>query len=391
MKIITFEVKSSSLSFRLFNEEGLSLVASGGAARIAVEGSNYYISNEEFDFKTEEFFNNHDEAALTIIDKLISVKLLTGEEQIASFAVKVIHGAEVFSQSVIVTDKVLADINQLASFEPKLNPISASLIKALRSLDNNRPVIAVFETALYQSMEAKDYLYPLPYRWYNQYGVRKYGYYGTSHRYVYQRMKDHYSKDINVISCYLGNSGSITALRKGEAIDSSMGFTPVSGLMMGSRSGDIDPSIISFIMERDGKSASEVLYDLENKSGFLGITEMTSEVKDISEAMESGSEKAKLAIDMFIDSVVSYIAEYYVKLGSVDALCFTAGIGVNATEIRKRIVDSLAPLGIELDENKNKEKKEFAKISSSESKVEVYVVPSDEHMMMAIDAQKYIR
>lgn len=391
MKIITLDPQGNNLTFKLYELETLALSAWGQADRIGIEGSNYSVVNNEFDFKQDIAIKDHEMALDLIIEKLISSSIISNESEIVAGAVRVVHGGELYDNSVVVTDKVLADINQLASFDPTNNPLSSVIIKRLRSKDMNRPVIAVFDTSFYKNMKASEYLYPLPYRWYSQYGVRKYGYYGTSHRHVYRQIFDEYKRDVNIISCHLGNGGNITAIEGGQAIDTSMGFSPLSGIMMGSRSGDIDPSIIGYIMQRDGKSVIEVLNDLNNKSGFLGVSEITSEVKDVFEAISSGNEKAQLAIDMFIGYVISYIAEYYVKLGKVDALCFTAGIGENAIEIRRRIIEKLHPLGIEIDQTKNKVQSQFSKISSDNSKVDIYVVPTDEHMMMAMDAKKYIR
>lgn len=391
MKIITFDPNGNNLAFKLYNLEDLSLLAWGSAERIGIEAASYSVTNNEFDFKQETSIKDHSEATDVILSRLVSSQLISNESEIVSCAVKVVHGGEIYDSSVVVTDKVLADINQLASFDPNGNPLSSQIITKLRSKDPNRPVIAVFDTSFYKNMDPSEYLYPLPYRWYNEYGVRKYGYYGTSHRHVYRQMLEKEGRDLNIISCHLGNGGNITAIEGGKAIDTSMGFSPLSGIMMGSRSGDIDPSIIAYIMEKDGKSAHEVLNDLNDKSGFLGVTEMTSEVKDVYAAIGGAHDKAELAIAMFINYVISYIAEYYVKLGKVDALCFTAGIGENAVEIRRRIIEELKPLGMEIDNNANKVQSQFSKISSQNSKVEIYVVPSDEHVMMAIDAKKFVR
>lgn len=391
MRIITFDPNINTLSYKLYNLADLKLLAQGIFERIGLENSSYSLFNEEFDFSQEVVVNNFEEAIDLLFNKLISSGLIINQEEVSACSVRAFHGGELYKESVIVTDKVVSDINELASFDPHGNPNAVTVINYLRELDPNRPIVAVFDTAFYQSLKKEDYLYPLPYRWYNEYKVRKYGFYGTSHRHVYKQVKKHYKKDINIISCHLGNGGNITAIKQGEAIDTSMGFSPLSGIMMGSRSGDIDPAIITYIMERDGKSAGEVLADLSNKSGFLGVTEMTSEVKDVFEALSSGNEKAKLALDMFISHVVSYIAEYYIKLEKVDALCFTAGIGENAIEIRKKIVNKLKALDIMLDEDANQVQAEFSKISDKKSSIDVFVVPNDEHMMMAIDTKKNIR
>lgn len=391
MKIITFDPNINTMAYKLYNLEDLRLLAQGVFERVGLENSTFSLFNEEFDFDQEIAVANFEDAIDILFNKLINSGIILNQEEVSACAVRAFHGGETYDKSVIVTDKVISDINELASFDPKGNPNAVNVINHLRDIDPNRPIVAVFDTAFYQSLEKEDFLYPLPYRWYSEYKVRKYGFYGTSHRHVYEQLKKHYKKDLNIISCHLGNGGNITAIKQGLAIDTSMGFSPLSGIMMGSRSGDIDPAIITYIMERDGKSAGEVLADLTNKSGFLGVSEMTSEVKDVFEALSSGNEKAKLALDMFISHVVSYIAEYYIKLEKVDALCFTAGIGINAIEIRKKIVKKLKALGIYLDESANEVQAEFCKISDKKSYVAVFVVPSDEHMMMAMDAKNIIR
>jgi len=253
-------------------------------------------------------------------------------------------------------------------------------------------MVVVFDTAFHQSMDEVSYLYPVPYSWYNDHKVRKYGAHGTSHRYIALTLAEKLKReDLKIISCHLGNGGSITAIKNGKCIDTSMGFTPLAGIMMGTRSGDIDPSIIPYVMEKEGKNASEVIDDLNKKSGFLGLSCYSSDARDVIENAVSGNEKCEIALEKYVKTVVSYIAQYYVLLEKPDIICFTAGIGENSVPIRMRIMEKLACLGIKLDASKNKESSDFKQISTKDSSVLVYVLSTDEELMIARDTLNIIK
>ncbi len=390
MKILTIDTHDNILDFKVFDYDSLNPIINGSFYRIGLENSHFKISAQDFEINQELSLKTYSDVVDILFNKLIESNLIYNEEEISFIAFRVVHGGELYKEPVLISDKTLADISSLSSLAPDHNPISVEVIKKFKNILPGTPMLAVFETAYYQSMQERTYLYPIPYSWYKKHGVRKYGYYGISQKYVYERLSEELKKDkLSIISCRLGNEASITAIKDGEVIDTSMGFTTLAGIMMGSRSGDIDPSIITYIMEKEGKSAGEVIYDLSNKSGFLGLTELTSEVKDVMEAIDNGDEKAKVALDIFADYVASYIAEYHLKLVEVDAICFSAGIGENASLIRKKIIERLKALGIMIDEEANKVQKELKLISHKDSKIAIYVVPSDKHLMLAKEAKRY--
>ena len=240
-------------------------------------------------------------------------------------------------------------------------------------------------------MEKREYLYAVPYEWYEKYGVRRYGFHGMSHNYIANRAAEILGdKNARIISCHIGNGGSLCAIKEGKSIDTSMGFTPNAGLMMGSRSGDIDATLIPFIMNKTGESLEEVINDLNKKSGYLGVSGISSDSRDIEEAAKEGNERAKLAQDMYVEKIVNYIAEYYLELGGADAIVFTAGVGENSSNTRKAIIDRLAPLGIKLDEEANNTRGEEKLISTADSTVKVYIIPTDEEVMIARDTYNFI-
>lgn len=389
MKIMTVDTQSNSLNFKIFDFDNLDHLIKGKVCRIGLEKSYYEIKAQDFEISEGRQISDYDAALDLICDKLIETGLIYNTEDIRVIAFRVVHGGELYQEATLISDKVISDILSLTDLAPHSNPVIAGLIKHAKTVFKGSALVAVFETAFYQTMAKEAYLYPLPYSWYEKYGIRKYGFYGISEESVYQRLLKEVSGEfLSVISCRLGDGGSITAIKDGEVLDTSMGFSPISGIMMGSRSGDIDPSIITYVMEKEGKSAGEVIRDLKDKAGFLGLSQYSSDVKSISLAAEEGDEKASIAMKIFIDYVVAYISEYYVKLGKVDAIVFSAGIGENASLIRKKIIDKLEVLGIYLDEEANEIKKDFALISKKNSKVAVYVVPSDEHQFMALKAKK---
>jgi len=386
MKIMSINAGSSSLKFSLFNMETKDVLISGLFERIGIEGSCYKLKYGEYKITHEEEMHTHSDAVKILMDKLIELGIVSTLEEIDGIGHRVVHGGSLYKESVIVTDKVLQDIIDLSDLAPLHNPAHATCIKAFKEVLPNTPMTVVFDTAFHQTIEKERFLYPVPYSWYEDYQVRKYGAHGTSHRFVSTLLKEKLGKDnLNIICCHLGNGGSITAIKDGYCVDTSMGFTPHAGIMMGTRSGDIDVSMVPYVMEKAGKSAGEVMNDLNKKTGFLGISGISSDSRDIEDGIKEGNERCILAQNMYVNSVVKYIAQYYVLLGRVDAIAFTAGIGEMSIDTRSQIIEKLACLGIFLDEEKNNVRGKFAKISSSTSKVDVYVVPTNEELMIAQD------
>ena len=304
---------------------------------------------------------------------------------------RIVQGKDIFTESVVVNDDVMEKLEAIKGFAPLHNPANMLGIEAFRKVLPNVPMVAVFDTAFHQTMDKSTYLYPVPYSWYTDYGVRKYGAHGTSHRYIAETVKNLLGKqEFRLISCHIGNGGSITAIKDGKCVDTSMGFTPLAGIMMGTRSGDIDPSIIPYVMEQEGKNASEVVDDLNKRSGLYGMSEYSSDMRDILEKCDEQDEKAIVARNKYVRRVVDYIAQYYVLLGGADVIVFTAGVGENSIPVRRQICEELACLGVKIDLDKNNIRGEVVKISTDDSSIEVYVIPTDEELMIARDTLRLI-
>ena len=392
MKIMSINAGSSSLKFSLFNMDTKEVLLSGLFERIGIEGSCYTLEYGEYKIKNEALMETHLDAVKILMDKLLELKIVNSLEEIDGIGHRIVHGGAIYKESVVVTDKVLDDIIALSDLAPLHNPAHAMCIKAFREVLPNTPMVVVFDTAFHQTIEKDRFLYPVPYNWYTDYQVRKYGAHGTSHRYVAKKLQEELGRDdLNIISCYLGNGGSITAISCGKCVDTSMGFTPHAGIMMGTRSGDIDVSMVPYVMEKEGKSAGEIMNDLNKKSGFLGISGLSSDSRDIEDGIKEGNERCILAQKMFVNSVIKYIAQYYVLLGHVDVIAFTAGIGENSISTRSDIIERLAPLGIEIDPEENNVRGKFKKISSKKSSVDIYVVPTNEELMIAEDTLNLIK
>lgn len=391
MKIMSINAGSSSLKFSLFDMATEEVLISGLFERIGIEGSGYTLKYKGDKIKVDAELPDHSVAVKILLEKLIELQVITTLEEIEGVGHRIVHGGDKYTKSVMVTDEVIDDIVRFSDFAPLHNPAHAICIKAFKEVLPKTPMVVVFDTAFHQTIEKARYLYPVPYHWYEDYHVRKYGAHGTSHRYIAIKLAEELkNENLNIISCHLGNGGSITAISNGKCVDTSMGFTPHAGIMMGTRSGDIDVSIVPYVMEKEGKSASEIMNDLNKKSGFLGVSELSSDSRDIEEGIKQGNEKCILAEEMFVNSVVKYIAQYYVLLGHVDAICFTAGIGENSIDTRLQIIEKLAPLGIKIDVEKNNIRGKFAKINSDDSTVEIYVIPTNEELMIAKDTMDII-
>ncbi len=392
MKIMSINAGSSSLKFSLFDMETETSIASGLFERIGIEKSNYKIKYQGTKIEQEVPLETHADAVDILLEKLVELNIIASLDEIDAIGHRVAHGGDLYKSSVLITEKVVEDLVNLKDFAPLHNPAHVLGIRAFQQALPNVPMTIVPDTAFHQTMDEVTYMYPVPYEWYSEYKVRKYGAHGTSHRYIAETLAEKLGRnDLRIINCHLGNGGSITAIKDGKCVDTSMGFTPLAGIMMGTRSGDIDPSIIPYVMEKEGKNASEIISDLNKKSGFLGLSCYSSDARDILDGVSKGLEKCYLAQEKFVRTVVNYIASYYVLLGGCDILCFTAGIGENSIPFRMKIVEKLACLGIKLDVDRNNTRDlDMFKISSDDSSVDVYVVATNEELLIARDTLELI-
>ena len=391
MKIMAINAGSSSLKFSLFEMDTKECIASGYFERVGLEGSFYTIKYNGEKIKEEVAMPNHTVAVEVLLERLISIGIISDLSEISAVGHRLVHGGDKYNSSVVITDEVVSDLEKFSELAPLHNPANILGIDAIKKALPNVPMVGVFDTAFHQTMDEVEYIYPVPYEWYTNYGVRKYGFHGTSHCYVSKQIPRILGKDeYKAIICHLGSGGSISAVKNGKCIDTTMGFTPLAGIMMGTRSGDIDPSIIPFIMAKEGKTADEVVNDLNKKSGFLGVSQQFSDSRDINDGMVAGDKLCKLAFDKYTKTVVDYIASYYVELGGCDIICFTAGLGENSPENRLAIMEKLACLGVKVDlENNNNRGKEI-KVSADDSSIACYVVPTNEELMIAEDTLSLI-
>ena len=391
MKILSVNAGSSSLKFQMYEMPEEKVLISGTFERIGIDGGMYTIKYNGEKKKTEREFSTHSEAVQVLIEELLNYKVIESLDEIKGVGHRIVHGGEHYTHSVVATEEVINDLTDISELAPLHNPANLTGIKAFQEKIPDALEVCCFDTAFHQTMNKKEFLYPVPYEWYEKYGVRKYGFHGMSHNYIALRTAEILNNpSARIISCHIGNGGSLCAIKDGKSIDTSMGFTPNAGLMMGSRSGDIDATLIPYIMGKTGETLEEVINDLNKKSGYLGVSGVSSDSRDIEDAAAAGNERAILAQEMYVEKIVNYIAEYYLELGGADAIVFTAGVGENSKDTRKAIVDKLAPLGIKIDEEKNNIRGEEALISTEDSAVKVYVIPTDEEVMIARDTYKFI-
>lgn len=391
MIVLSVNAGSSSLKFTGFKMPEEEVLISGVFERIGIDNSFYTIKINGEKIKKEKDLPNHEVAVKTLLDELIANHVVNSLEEIGAVGHRVVHGGEKYTNSVLVDENVKNTIHELCNLAPLHNPANLMGIEVFNKVLPNVKNVAVFDTAFHQTMPASAYIYPVPYEWYTEYGVRKYGFHGTSHKYVNSKISEVLGRnDLKVISCHLGNGGSITAIDSGKVLDTSLGFTPNAGLMMGTRSGDIDESIIPYVIAKTGKTLAEVSNDLNKHSGFLGVSGVSSDSRDISEGIRNGNERCILAEEIYERRVVNYIASYYALLNGVDVICFAGGIGENAIDVRANIIKKLSCFGIELDENANDSRGEVKKISSDNSKVLCYVIPTDEELMIARDTYNIV-
>lgn len=380
---------SSSLKFQLFEMPEENVIAKGQVERIGMSDAIFTLKYNGEKFELVQDIADHEAAINLLLAQLKEHEVIADLAEITGVGHRIVAGGEWFNKSVVVDDEVLNKIERLADYAPLHNASEALGIRIFQKLLPNALSVAVFDTAFHQSMPKKNYLYSLPYEYYTKYGARKYGAHGTSHKYVAQRTADLLGKkleDLKLITLHLGAGASVTAIKDGKSFDTSMGFTPLAGVTMATRTGDIDPSLVYYIQNREGLSNDEMLDILNKKSGLLGISTISSDMRDLEE-VEDTNDHASLAIEMFIDRVVRYIGQYYVELGGVDALTFTAGIGENAANVREAIIDRLAFMGIKLDAEQNELRDDEVIISSEDSTAKVLKVATNEELMIARDVQ----
>ncbi|AOZ89723.1 acetate kinase [Bacillus xiamenensis] len=390
-KIIAINAGSSSLKFQLFNMPEETVLTKGLVERIGMDNSIFTISVDG-EKKTEVTdIPDHAVAVKMLLEKLIEFNIIKDFNEIDGVGHRVVHGGEKFSDSVLLTDEVINEIDQLSELAPLHNPANVVGIKAFKQILPDVPAVAVFDTAFHQTMPEQSYLYSLPYDYYKKYGIRKYGFHGTSHKFVTERAAELLGRpleELRLISCHLGNGASIAAVEGGKSIDTSMGFTPLAGVAMGTRSGNIDPALIPFIMEKTGHTAEEVLSTLNKKSGLLGVSGLSSDLRDIEEATEEGNDRAEVALDIFASRIHKYIGSYAARMNGVDAIIFTAGIGENSSEVRARVLRGLEFMGVYWDPSLNNMRGEEAFISYPHSPVKVIVIPTNEEVMIARDVMR---
>ncbi len=392
MKILAVNAGSSSLKFTLFEMPAGKQLIGGYFEKIGLDDSFYSIKLNGNKEKIVASVPDHNAAVKILIEELLKNKVIETLDDIDGVGHRLVHGGEKYAESVVITDEVIAEVEKLIPLAPLHNPANLIGVKAFRDALPNTPNIGVFDTAFHQSIPRENYLYAVPYAWYKENGVRKYGFHGTSHKYITKTMQEKLGREnVNLIICHIGSGGSLCAVRDGQSFDTTMGFTPNAGIIMGTRSGDIDYTLIPYIMKEKNITLDQVDNILNKESGLLGISEVASDHRDIEEAMKNGDKQALLANEMYVNRVVSYIARYYVELeGKVDALVFTAGLGENAIGFREEVLKKLACLGITLDLDANNniagyKEHQSGIISTKDSSVQVYVIPTNEELMIAQD------
>lgn len=397
MQILIINSGSSSLKYQLIDTTQKRVMARGLCDRIGI-GQSFlkHATETNGTVVIDRDMYNHKIAIQEVINILTDKELgvISSMDDINAVGHRVVHGGEKFKESVIINDEVMKAISECIDLAPLHNPANITGIEACREIMPDKPMVAVFDTAFHQTMPNHAYLYALPYELYEKHSIRKYGFHGTSHMYVSQRAAAMLNKPISelkIISCHLGNGASICAVNGGKSIDTSMGFTPLAGLAMGTRSGDIDPAVVMYLMEKEKMSINDMNKLLNKKSGVLGISGVSSDFRDIESAADSGNKRAKLAIDIFCYRVKKYIGEYSAVMGGVDALIFTAGIGENNQTVRKKILTGLEYLGINIDWQKNEARGEEVDISTEDSKVRVLVIPTNEELTIAREAVRLIK
>ncbi len=391
MKILCVNAGSSSLKFQLYEMPEEKVLISGYIEKIGMPDCFWNVKINGEKIRSEKYLKNHTEAVEVLIDELFKNKVVESLDEIKGVGHRVLHGGEKYADSVVITDEVVKDIEDLTKLGPLHHPGNLAGINAMRKALPGVVNVAVFDTAFHQTMPKENFIYPVPYEWYTKYGVRKYGFHGTSHKYITGEMKKRLGKEnVNLIICHVGSGASIACIKDGKCYDTTMGLTPLDGLMMGTRSGAIDPSILKYVMQESGKTIDEVTDDLNKKSGFFGVCG-AADCRDVEHLSEEGNENAILALNMYANRIAKYIMDYYLELeGKVDSIVFTAGVLENGSTMRKMVMDRLKVLGITLDEELNNKIAGFKElhegiISDGDSKIAVMVLPTNEEIMIVKD------
>ena len=394
MKIISVNAGSSSLKFRMFEMPEEKVLIKGVFERIGIDNSFYTIEFDDQKIKKEIILNNHQDAVKILMQELLDNNIISSLDELNGVSHRLVHGGDKYPNSCILDEEVLKEVESIKDLAPLHVPANLMCVRAFMKEVPNAKQIGCFDTAFHQTIEKDRFIYPVPYEYYEKYQVRKYGFHGMSYKFVTEKMKSILGKeDVNLIVCHIGQGASISAIENGKSIDTSMGFTPNSGIVMGTRSGDIDYGIIKYMMGKSGKSFDEIDKDLNKNSGLYGLSKVSSDWRDIDKAIGEGNEQAKLAHYIFVNSITSYVSKYYVELnGKVDALVFTAGIGENAAHIRRMVIERLSCLGFSINRELNDETilgKEG--LISNEDSIKIYVIPTNEELMMARDCFDLIK
>ena len=391
MKILSVNAGSSSLKFQLYEMPEEKVLISGVFERIGIGNSFYTIKLNGEKIRKDVELANHSVAVGFLTKELLENNIVDSLEEIKGVGHRIVQGADKFDRTVIINAMVEDAIDELSALAPLHNPAALVGIKAFKEFMPNAVYTAVFDTAFHQTMPEEAFMYALPYEWYTEYGVRKYGAHGTSHKYVSRRINEILGReDTKIIVCHLGNGGSVSAVLNGKCIDTSMGFTPNAGVIMGSRCGDTDISILPYVMDITKMSAKEMDTIINKKSGLLGISGVSSDARDVEEGAKDGNKRCLLALKMYNRRVIEYIAKYYVLLGGCDAICFTAGIGENAIGTREEIMKGLEVLGVKVDEERNNVRGCEALLTKDSSKIPCYLIPTNEEVMIARDTYNLV-
>ena len=388
MKIMAVNAGSSSIKFQLLEMPSEQVIASGVMERIGLPEGIFTIKYNGKKEETHPVLKDHAVGVQLLLDSLIEKGILKDLKEINGVGHRIVQGGEYFKDSTLVDEEVVRKISDLADLAPLHNPAHIIGIKAFQKALPEVPEVVVFDTVFHQTMPEEAYMYATPYEWYTKYGIRKYGAHGTSHQYVSHRCAEIMGKDVKdtkIIVCHLGNGASICAVDGGKCKDTSMGLTPLEGIPMGTRSGNVDPTVVSFICAHEDKTAQEVVNELNKKSGYLGMSGRSNDARDVTAGMEEGDHRCKLTFDVQDKRIVDYIASYYVYMGGCDAICFTAGMGENLIHLRKNILNRLGVLGVKIDDEANNIRGEEREITAKDSKIRAFIIPTNEEVMIARD------
>ena len=381
MKILTVNAGSSSLKFNVIELPEKKELISGYFQRIGIDGSFYYVKINGEKVTHELELTNHIQAVECLKNELLENNIVKSLDEIDGVGHRLVHGGDKFKTSVLIDEEVLKECEKFNDLAPLHNPPMLACVRAFMQAMPSTPMVAVFDTSFHQSMGAEEYIYPVPY-----------GFHGTSHRFINKTISEVLGRnDLKVISCHIGSGASICAINAGKVVDTSMGFSPLAGLMMGTRCGDIDSSIIPFIMAKENKTCNEVMNDLNKNSGFIGVSGVSSDSRDIEDGIKAGNQRCILAQNLFCQKVANYIAMYNNILNGADVIIFTAGLGENSMDTRKVICEKIASLGVKIDDEANNFRGKLKKFSTDDSKIPVYVVPTDEELMIALDTYELIK